>query len=113
MSLKNQNLIFLTGRIGNELKLQLTNSGVSVLPISLAYNESFKNPTGGWSSKTHWFQCVAWDKIAEAMKTQLSKGDEITISGKLKTSSFMKEEIKLTLVEITIDDFKLEIKSKK
>jgi single-strand DNA-binding protein len=109
MSLSNQNSVMLTGRIGNALEIKETQSGRKVLSFSLAHNEGYKKGDE-WVNNTHWFNCVAWNKLAEAIAERANKGDEITVSGKLRTSSYSHKETgkDTTVVELNLEDFKVE-----
>jgi single stranded DNA-binding protein len=71
--------ITLTGRIGQEPTV-LSNGG---LKLRVVTNDRGKNEeTGMWEDKlTSWWTVKVWNKLAEASKDVLNKGQEVTITG--------------------------------
>ena len=71
--------ITLTGRIGQEPTV-LSNGG---LKLRVVTNDRGKNEeTGMWEDKlTSWWSVKVWNKLAEASKDVLTKGQEVTITG--------------------------------
>lgn len=72
------NRICLMGRIGRELELKKTNSGVSVVSFPLAVDRNGKE--GG----TDWIDCVAWRGTAEVLRSYADKGHMIVVDGRLQ-----------------------------
>ena len=66
------NRICLMGRIGRDLELKKTNSGVSVVSFPLAVDRNGKE--GG----TDWIDVVAWRGTAEVLCNYADKGRRIT-----------------------------------
>jgi len=71
--------ITLTGRIGQDPTV-LSNGG---LKLRVVTNDRGKNEeTGMWEDKlTSWWTVKVWNKLAEASKDILNKGQEVTITG--------------------------------
>lgn len=72
------NRVCLMGRIGRDLELKKTNSGVSVVSFPLAVDRNGKE--GG----TDWIDCVAWRGTAEVLCNYADKGRMIVVEGRLQ-----------------------------
>jgi len=72
------NRICLMGRIGRELELKKTNSGVSVVSFPLAVDRNGKD------AGTDWIDCVAWRGTAEVLCNYADKGRMIVVEGRLQ-----------------------------
>lgn len=72
------NRICLMGRIGRDLELKKTNSGVSVVSFPLAVDRNSKD-TG-----TDWIDVVAWRGTAEVLCSYADKGRMIVVEGRLQ-----------------------------
>lgn len=72
------NLVCLMGRIGRDLELKKTNSGVSVVSFPLAVDRNGKE--GG----TDWIDCVAWRGTAEVLCNYAGRGRLIAVEGRLQ-----------------------------
>lgn len=73
------------GRIGRDLELKKTNSGVSVVSFPLAVDRNGKK--GG----TDWIDCVAWRGTAEALCNCAGRGQLIGVEGRLQMRDWMDE----------------------
>ena len=72
------NRICLMGRIGRDLELKKTNSGVSVVSFPLAVDRNGKD------AGTDWIDVVAWRGTAEALCFCADKGRMIVVEGRLQ-----------------------------
>lgn len=72
------NRICLMGRIGRDLELKKTNSGVSVVSFPLAVDRNGKD--GG----TDWIDIVAWRGTAEVLCNYAGRGRLIGVEGRLQ-----------------------------
>ena len=72
------NRVCLMGRIGRDLELEKTNSGVSVVSFPLAVDRNGKE--GG----TDWIDCVAWRGTAEVLCNYAGRGRLIGVEGRLQ-----------------------------
>lgn len=92
------NRICLMGRIGRELELKKTNSGVSVVSFPLAVDRNGKE--GG----TDWIDCVAWRGTAEVLCNYADKGRMIGVEGRLQSRKWEdKDGNKRTAIEVVAD----------
>lgn len=72
------NRICLMGRIGRDLELKKTNSGVSVVSFPLAVDRNGKD------AGTDWIDCVAWRGTAEVLCNYAGRGRLIGVEGRLQ-----------------------------
>ena len=72
------NRVCLIGRIGRDLELKKTNSGVSVVSFPLAVDRNGKE--GG----TDWIDVVAWRGTAEVLCNYAGRGRLIVVDGRLQ-----------------------------
>lgn len=72
------NRVCLMGRIGRELELKKTTSGVSVVSFPLAVDRNGKD------AGTDWIDIVAWRGTAEILCSYADKGRMIGVEGRLQ-----------------------------
>lgn len=71
------NRVCLMGRIGRELELKKTSSGVPVVSFPLAVDRNGKD------AGTDWIDVVAWRGTAEVLCSYADKGRMVVVEGKL------------------------------
>ena len=76
------NHIVLQGRISRDLELKTTNSGMSVMSFPVAVDRDYLKEG---QDKTDFINCVAFDKKAEFINRNFSKGSLIVVSGRLQS----------------------------
>lgn len=74
------NRVMLIGRLGQDPKLQYTQSGQPVCSMSLATDESYKDKDGNKVEKAEWHRLQVWGKTAELMANSLKKGSLIFLN---------------------------------
>lgn len=80
------NKVILIGRLGKEPEVKHMPSGKTVVNISLATNDVWKDrDTGEKKTSTEWHNVVLFGRQAEIVAEYVHKGDIIYIEGKLKT----------------------------
>lgn len=95
------NHITIMGRIGTDIELRKTGSGVSVASFTVAVDRDFK--TGG-EKETDWIECVAWRQTGEFIQKYFAKGRMIVLSGRLQTRNWEDKEGKKRMAyEIVVD----------
>lgn len=73
------------GRLGSDPELKLTPNGNSVVNISMAIDESYKDQSGQHQSRTEWIRLVLWSRMAEILNQYCRKGSQIFVEGSLQT----------------------------
>jgi len=85
------NIVAIVGHLGADPELKYTASGVPVANFRIAVNEFWTNQDGERQERTHWFTCVAWKKLAEAIGEYLKKGSHVAVSGSLQQRTCQNE----------------------
>ena len=78
------NKAILIGRLGADPEVRFTSSGIAVVNVSLATNESYTNKEGEKVDKTEWHRLVFWRQLAEIAGQYLRKGASIYVEGTLR-----------------------------
>jgi single-strand DNA-binding protein len=80
------NKAIIVGTLGQDPDVKHTASGSSVVNISVATNESWKDKTTGQQvEKTEWHRIVIFGKLAEIAAQYLKKGSQAYFEGKIQT----------------------------
>lgn len=69
------------GRIGRDVELRSTPSGMAVAAIALAYEYGRKDQQTG-KKPVQWIEITMWGKTAEALSQYLTKGKQVFIEAK-------------------------------
>lgn len=85
--------ITINGNLIADPELRFTGSGKAVVSIRVAASERKKDVNGNWVDGDATFLTVnAWNELAENITTTLTKGDTITVVGKLKQRSYQAKD---------------------
>lgn len=76
------NKIILMGRLTKDPDVRFTQAGKQVTTFSLAVNRYGKD------AGADFFNCVAWEKLAEVVGNNLSKGRQCLVEGRLQNRSY-------------------------
>ena len=107
------NKVILIGHVGADPVLKDAN-GTSVVSVSLATKESYKDKEGNWKNITDWHTIEIWGKSAEAFAKVVGKGDLIAIEGANKTKvSDGKEGAKHYNTRVVVSSFQVHAKKGK
>ncbi len=102
----NFNQIIIVGRITRDIELRATKSGGDVASFGVATNRNWKDKDGEKQSEVEFHNVVAFGKVAEVLEKYFSKGDEIMVTGYLKTSKWeSKDGAKRERTEIILEKF--------
>lgn len=90
----NINIVVIAGRLGSDPELKITaNKGASFCSFSLANTFSFFSEAKQEIVKeTSWYQVKAWERLAEICASQLHKGDEVLVEGRLHQETWEDKE---------------------
>lgn len=69
------------GRVGRDVTLRYTPSGMAVAEIALAYEYGRKDQQTG-KKPTQWIEVTMWGKTAEALSQYITKGKQVFIEAK-------------------------------
>lgn len=79
------NRVILTGRLTRDPELRTTQNGRIVTKFTLAVDRGYKK-------ETDFIDCVAWQKLAEIVADNLSKGRKVAVEGRLQIRSYETQE---------------------
>lgn len=77
------NKVILIGNLGADPEVRRLENGAVVAKIRVATNENYKDKEGAWQTITEWHDVVLWRGLAERAESQLKKGSQVYIEGKL------------------------------
>jgi len=101
---KGVNRATILGRLGQDIELRYSQSGVAIGNMSVATNHSIKK-NDEWIEQTEWHRVVVLGKNAETCAEYLHKGSLAYIEGRLQTRSWEdKERVKRWSTEIVASD---------
>ncbi len=96
------NKVILIGNLGADPEIRYTANGTAVADLNIATTESYVDRDGNRQEQTEWHRVVAWRKLAEICGQYLSKGRQVYIEGRLRTTSYEKDGIKRYTTKIEV-----------
>ena len=81
------NHVILQGRLTKDAEFRTTNSGVSVVNFTIAWNRKINDD----NEKVLYMECEAWRGIADLIYKHFKKGNEIIVEGELYTNTYQTE----------------------
>jgi single-strand DNA-binding protein len=82
------NKVMLIGRLGTDPEKRVTQSGSSVVSLSLATTDYYKDQQGNKQEKTEWHKVVLWNRLADLAEQYLGKGRQVYVEGSLRTNEW-------------------------
>ena len=77
------------GRLGKDIELKQTQSGISYAKFSLAVDRGYKS---GEERITDWIDCTAWRGTAEFAAKWFHKGDVMGVTGSLQVDKYVDDQ---------------------
>lgn len=103
---KINNEVKLVGNLGRDMELLTFDNGNKMARCTMATNDYYVNNRGEKIQETQWHNIVAWGKTAEFMASQLSKGHEVSVTGKLVHRTYEdKDGRKRYVSEVVVGQF--------
>ncbi len=97
------NKVILVGNLGADPETRTTQTGTVIAKLRIATSERQKDRDGNWADHTEWHRVTCFGRTAENVARFLSKGRQVYIEGKLRTSSWEKEGQKQWSTEVIAD----------
>jgi single-strand DNA-binding protein len=88
----NTNHITFAGRLGNDPDLRYTPSGTAVVNFDMCNTRHYKSNTGEKCEESCWIAVTAWERLAEYIGENLSKGVPVIVEGKMKQETWADKE---------------------
>lgn len=102
------NVVCLSGRLTRDPELRATAGGTSVLSFGLAVGDRRRDPqTGQWEDRADFVDCAVVGDRAEALHRILAKGMQVSLSGRLRYSSWERDGQKRSKLEVSVADISL------
>lgn len=86
------NKIMLIGNLGRDPEMSYTPNGSAVTKFSLAVSRRWNDKGGERKEETTWFNCVAWEKLAETCHQYLHKGSKVYAEGRMTSRKYTDKE---------------------
>lgn len=101
-----QNVIVIAGNLTRAPELKNTGT-VSLCRFTIANNYSVKSGAE-YIEKVSFFDCVLFGDAAHELKSSASRGDTVTITGKLRQNVWEHDGEKKSKIEIIVDSYSLQ-----
>lgn len=82
------NVTMIAGRLTRDPELKYTQSGRAVCTISVANSQFYKDKSGERKENTTFVDATLWDKPAEWIGQNMTKGRPVIVEGRLKSESW-------------------------
>ena len=105
----NINSVTISGHLTRDPELRSTQGGTSILAFGVAVNDRRKNPqTGEWEDYPNFVGVVLFGSRADWMARDLHKGKLVTVSGKLRYTTWERDGERRSKLEVVADDIDYE-----
>ena len=94
------NKVIIIGRLGQDPEMKAIGQGTTVTRLNVATSENWNGKDGQKQERTEWHRIVVWGKLAEICGKYLAKGRQVYVEGRLQTSSYEKNGVKMYSTEI-------------
>ena len=97
------NTVTVSGNLTREPELRNLDSGQSVCSIRIAHNDRRKDASGEWTDVAQYFDVTIWGGVGEYIAKNVSKGQKVVVSGRLKWREWGEQGSKRQAVDIAAD----------
>ena len=98
------NKAIIVGNLGRDPEYRVTEGGQPVCKLAVATTRTWKNKqTDEHQEETEWHRITVWGKQAEHCNNFLSKGRQVYVEGRLRTSSYEQDGVKKFSTEIVAE----------
>jgi len=103
-----RNSVRLYGNVGQDPEVKSLENGNKMAKFTLATSEKYKDAKGNLVEETTWHNLLAWGKQVDVIQKYVSKGDRLSIEGKLTNRSYeAKDGSKKYYTEIVVNEILL------
>ena len=85
------NKAIIVGNLGRDPEIRYSQQGTAVVKLAVATTDVWTDQQGQRQERTEWHRVTVFGKQGENCERYLSKGRQVYVEGKLKTSSYEKE----------------------
>ena len=97
------NKAIILGHLGRDPELKYLQNGQPVCKLNIATSRKYTNKNNEPVEETEWHRVSVWGKQAEHCNNYLTKGRQVYVEGRLRTSSYDKDGQKHYTTEIVAD----------
>ncbi len=83
------NRVMLTGYLGKDPEVKTFGDDKKLAKMSLAVAGGFRTVNGETVMQTEWHNIIAWGKLAEWAGQNFTRGDKVSVEGKLSSRTYM------------------------
>ena len=87
-----KNTVTLVGFVGNTPEVRETQSGTSIISVSLATTRSYKDAEGNRQSETEWHRITCFNGVGKSVAEHVAKGAMIMVTGRVHYSRWTDSE---------------------
>jgi len=92
MESKSINKVEIQGFLGKDAVVKTFESGRTLISMSIATNESYKNQKDEWVTNTTWHNVAYWKNKKDETLDFLKKGTMISVMGKLNARKYIDKQ---------------------
>lgn len=100
------NQAVLVGRLTRDAEVKVTQGGMQITKFALAVNRRRKQGDE-WVDEAHFFDCVIFGRMGEAISRYLTKGKQVGVAGQLTQDRWEQDGHKRSRVQIVADNVQL------
>ena len=100
------NQAVLVGRLTRDAEVKVTQGGMQITKFALAVNRRRKQGDE-WVEEAHFFDCVIFGRMGEAISRYLTKGKQVGVAGQLLQDRWEQDGHKRSRVQIVADNVQL------
>jgi single-strand DNA-binding protein len=97
------NHVTVVGNLTRDPELRYTNASKPVVSFTVAETARRKDGDQWVDGDTSYYDCTAWDSLAENIAENLSKGTRVIVTGRLQQRSWETPDGKRSKVELRIE----------
>lgn len=102
------NRVVLSGNLTDDAEVLYAGTGDPVLNFGIAFADRRRNAvTGEWEDFSNYIDCAVFGRRGESLAAALRKGDKVVVEGRLRYSSWEKEGLRKTKIEVVVDEVDL------
>ena len=102
------NKVILVGNVGADPVIKDLSGDVKCASFTVATSESYKDKNGEKQTLTEWHRISAWRGLAGVIEKYVTKGTQVYIEGKLKTTKYTdKDGVEKYSTEVVADTLKM------
>lgn len=98
------NRTVISGNLTRDPELRETKNGTPVLGLSVAFSDYVKGEDGASVEKPNFIDASIFGTRATNIASHLSKGDHVTLDGKLRYGEWEKDGVRHSKIELVVDD---------